>query len=62
MGKKIASTFRHVWAAPTAIAVITLVGLIVALLGDGIEDWIGWAALATPPAVIIWAFAKRRVR
>ncbi len=59
MGKKIVSTFRHVWAVPTVIGVISLVGLITALLGDGIEDWIGWAGLAIPLAVIAWARLRK---
>ncbi|PZR34906.1 hypothetical protein [Caulobacter segnis] len=60
MDKKIASTFRHVWAAPTLIAVLSLAGLVVALLGEGIEDWIGWGGLALPLATIVWCHLRRR--
>lgn len=60
MDKNSVSTFRHVWAAPTAIGVAVLAGLVIALLGDGIEDWLGWAALALPLAIIAWAWAKAR--
>lgn len=60
MSKQIVSTFRHVWAAPTAIALACLLGLVVALLGDGIEDWIGWVGLTIPLAVIVWALARSK--
>jgi hypothetical protein len=54
------STFRHVWAAPTVIGVACLVGLVTALLGDGIEDWIGWGGLALPLAAIVWSHLRQR--
>lgn len=54
------SPFRRVWAAPIAIAVVSLVGLVAALLGDGLNDWISWIGLAVPLVVIVWARLKRR--
>ena len=60
MERKTPSTFRHVWAAPTLIAVLSLAGLVTALLGDGIEDWIGWGGLALPLAAIVWSQLRRR--
>lgn len=50
----------RVFAIPLAIAAISLVGLVSALLGDGLKDWISWAALATPLVVIAWAARARR--
>lgn len=54
------STFRRVWAVPATIAVVSLVGLVAALLGDGLNDWISWIGLAVPLVVIVWARVKRR--
>jgi hypothetical protein len=51
--------FRRVWAAPAAIAVVSLVGLVAALLGDGLNDWVSWIGLAVPLVVIVWARLRR---
>ena len=55
------STFRRVWAVPAVIALFSVVGLVVALLGDGVNDWFSWAGLATPIAVLLWARLRRHV-
>ena len=47
-------TFR--W--PLLIAVLTLTGLIGALLGDGFWDWLGAALIATSAAGVVWARIK----
>jgi hypothetical protein len=47
-------------AVPFAIGVISLVGLVVGLLGDGLLDMGSWLALGVPAAAIIWALASRR--
>lgn len=54
------SPFRRVWTAPIAIAVVSLIGLVAALLGDGLNDWVSWIGLAVPLVVIAWARLKRR--
>lgn len=40
-------SMRHVFAAPAAIAVASLVGLLSALVGDGMFDAVSWVAFAT---------------
>lgn len=54
------SSLARTFAAPLAIGLVSLVGLVSALMGDGLADWISWAGLAIPLAVIVWARATRR--
>ncbi len=51
--------FRKVYGPAVAIAVITLYGLVSALLGDGLWDELSWISLALPLAVIVWKCGKR---
>jgi hypothetical protein len=44
-----------VFAAPLALFVLSLVGLVGALLEDGVWDWIGSGLLATAVIAIAWA-------
>lgn len=39
---------------PVALAAVSAVGLISALLGDGVWDALSWLALGTPIAVSLW--------
>lgn len=61
--KLISSSRRSLWAvfaAPLAIAIASLVGLVAALTGDGLRDAVSWIALAVPVAVTAWALRARR--
>jgi hypothetical protein len=49
-----------VWRWPLWIGIASLVGLVSALLGDGIWDLLSWVTLALP--VLIAGLAWRRVR
>ncbi|WP_337189095.1 hypothetical protein [Phenylobacterium sp.] len=54
---------RSLWAifaAPIAIGVASVVGLVVALTGDGLRDVASWLALAVPVAATAWALRARR--
>ncbi|MDP2261483.1 MAG: hypothetical protein Q8J89_17375 [Caulobacter sp.] len=53
-------SLRHTFGAPLLIALFSTIGLVSALLGDGLRDWISWAGLAVPVVVIIWALKARR--
>jgi len=55
-----ARSFRAVFAAPLAIGILSLIGLVVALAGDGLADWLSWGALAVPALTVIWAMRRRR--
>lgn len=58
--KKAQASFRRVWAAPTLLAVLSLIGLIAALIGDGVMDATSSLLLAVPLAAIVWYVAKRK--
>jgi len=48
------------WGVPTAVAGVSIIGLVGALLGDGTVDALATAAAAAPLAVAAWALAARR--
>lgn len=47
-----------IFAAPLLIGLLSLVGLIAALLGDGAWDVAGWLGLAAPLATLVWALVR----
>jgi xanthosine utilization system XapX-like protein len=51
-----------IFAIPLVVAILSLIGLVGALLGDGVWDWIGWIGLGACVAVAGWALAARRQR
>lgn len=53
------SSLRRLWGAPIVLGVLGLVGLVAALIGDGIMDAVSYLLLAVPLAVIVWAIARR---
>ena len=52
-------SLRQVYAPPLAIAILSIVGLISALVGDDIWDVLSWLTLAIPPAVILYYWLRR---
>ena len=54
------SSFRKVWGAPLLLAVLTVFGLLCALLGTGIWHWLAWIAIGIPLAVLAWYLRPRR--
>ncbi|MCG5243639.1 hypothetical protein MCW82_28055 [Azospirillum doebereinerae] len=52
--------FAAIFGAPLAIALVTIVGLVSALLDDGLYDAVSWAALLVPLVVLGWALRRRR--
>jgi hypothetical protein len=50
----------RIFAVPLALAIVSVIGLVAALTGDGWRDWISWATLALPVAAFVWAWIYRR--
>jgi hypothetical protein len=48
------------YVVPIILALASLVGLVSALLGDGVFNVISWVILAGLLGVIVWALATRR--
>jgi uncharacterized iron-regulated membrane protein len=53
-GRKAALSRRQIWGAPIALSFASAMGLVAALLSDGIGDIISWGSLALPIAVVVW--------
>ncbi|GAW42172.1 hypothetical protein SH203_02587 [Brevundimonas sp. SH203] len=53
-------SLRAIFAAPAILFVLTLTGLIGALLEDGLWDILGAALLTAWLIVLIWALVRRR--
>lgn len=51
---------RSTWALPVLIAVLSLIGLVSALIGDGLPDIVAWLALAVPVLAVGWAMQAKR--
>lgn len=49
------NSFRQLWGAPILLALLTLIGLVSALTGEGgLHYWLSWLLLALPVVVSIW--------
>jgi hypothetical protein len=51
----------QIFAVPFALGVVSTAGLIVALVGDGVWDALGWLGLGIPLIVTAWCLWRRRV-
>ena len=54
------SGLARIFLVPGLIAILSIIGLVSALTGDGVRDAISWAALAAPVATLGWAMRARR--
>lgn len=53
--------FRKTWLIPFLLALVTLFGLLAALLGTGIWTIIAWIAMLIPVAIMIWKVGAYRL-
>ena len=54
---------RHVmrvWGWPIAVAIMTVLGLLAGLAGDGAWDWLAAACLGLPVLLTLWLGVMRR--
>lgn len=59
------SASMHVWAMPVVLGILTIIGLVSALLGDGIWDAVSAFTLGAPVVTGLWYGLKgwrRRAR
>ena len=49
----------QIWAMPILLAVLTVVGLVAALLGDGVWDLVSAVTLGAPVAAGAWYGLRR---
>lgn len=52
------NSFIKLWGMPIVLGVLSITGLIAALVGDGIWDVLSWIALAIPVIVMIKYYFK----
>ena len=51
-----------IFAAPAMVGVLSLAGLIAALIGDGVWDVVGGLMLGASISTLVWALIARRHR
>lgn len=56
------SSFMRMWGAPIALAALTIIGLISALVGDGVWDHVSAVALGVPVLLCLWFGMRRRTK
>ncbi|GAA4807608.1 hypothetical protein GCM10023231_41040 [Olivibacter ginsenosidimutans] len=50
--------FLRLWGIPILLALATLVGLLAALIGDGLWDALSWLLLSSLVLVLVYYIAK----
>lgn len=53
-------TLGQIFAAPAVIGALSVIGLISALVGDGVWDGLSWLALGVPVALCAYFTLRRR--
>ncbi|MDX5331871.1 MAG: hypothetical protein LPJ86_09515 [Caulobacteraceae bacterium] len=53
------ASLGRIFAAPLGIAAASVIGLVAALVGDGLGHPLSWVTLAAPLAAVIWARFRR---
>ncbi|HEY9066298.1 MAG TPA: hypothetical protein VIO33_15035 [Burkholderiaceae bacterium] len=53
MRRRIARLHRSVWGWPAVLALLSSIGLLSALIGDGVWDWVSWVGLGVPASLCV---------
>ena len=48
------------WGWPIVMGILSTVGLLSALLGDHVWDWVSWFTLGVPVAACLWYGLRRK--
>ena len=54
------AALTRIWRAPIVFALLTIIGLVSALLGDGVWDDLSALALGVPVAACAWYGLRRK--
>ena len=55
MSRRPGNSFMQLWGAPLLLSVLTLIGLVSALTGDGgLHYWVSWLLLGLPVVLCAW--------
>jgi len=54
------AAFRRLWGWPLLLGLVTAIGLISALVGDGAYDMLSWLGLGMPVAVSLWCAGRKK--
>jgi hypothetical protein len=54
--------YGSVFAWPIALAILGVIGLASALIGDNLWDALSWATLTAPILIILWHIARAKRR
>lgn len=52
---------RPTFVVPTILALTSLSALVIALIDEGLVDWIAWGLLSLPVLALAWAWRHRYV-
>lgn len=50
----------HVWRVPVLLGLVSMIGLVSALIGDDVYDLLSWCLLALPLLAIVWALRRAK--
>ena len=62
MSKPGHQSLTAIFAIPLVVGVLSLFGLVAALIGDGVWDVVGWVTIGICLVVLVWALIARRHR
>jgi hypothetical protein len=55
-------TLKDIFLIPALLGVVSGAGLVIALVGDGLYDAVGWALLGVPCAIALWHLLRPDTR
>lgn len=56
-----ARSFWQIFGAPAALCLLSCIGLLAALIGDGVFDITSWLMLSLPVCLILWHLNRRQM-